>query len=234
MRLNLGYATQQCKVAISPGCQQEIAEMTRIIATIMGIVLGLLSVLSPAFADGYALRAGDVIKIEVLEDPSLNRSVLVAPDGRVSIPLVGTIKASGLSVDAVAAEISARIASNFSAPPNVFVSLERLADRSGGSGGSGRAEAATISVYVMGEAAKSGKLNVAPGTTVLQLFAEMGGFSKFAATKRIQLRRTDARTKAESVVNLNYDAIEAGTSTNGNTTLKAGDVIVIPQRKLFE
>jgi hypothetical protein len=36
------------------------------------------------------------------------------------------------------------------------------------------------------------------------------------------------------VVNLNYDAIEAGTSTNGNTTLKAGDVIVIPQRKLFE
>ena len=132
--------------------------MTRIIATIMGIVLGLLSVLSPAYADGYALRAGDVIKIEVLEDPSLNRSVLVAPDGRVSIPLVGTIKASGLSVDAVAAEISARIASNFSAPPNVFVSLERLADRSGGSGGSGRAEAATISVYVMGEAAKSGKL----------------------------------------------------------------------------
>lgn len=201
------------------------------IAAMTGLGLGLLSLLSPALADGYALRAGDVVKIEVLEDPSLNRSVLVAPDGRISIPLVGTIKASGLSVDAVGAAISTRIASNFSAPPNVFVSLERLADRSGG--GTGTGKAATITVYVMGEAAKSGKLEVAPGTTVLQLFAEMGGFSKFAATQRIQLRRTD-KSGAESVFKLNYDAIEAGTSSNGKTSLRNGDVIVIPQRKLFE
>lgn len=207
--------------------------MKRLIATLTLMVFGLAALLSPAYAEGYALRAGDVVKIEVLEDPSLNRSVLVAPDGRISIPLVGTIKASGLSVDAVGAAISERIASNFSAPPNVFVSLERLAERSAG-GGTGTGKAATITVYVMGEAAKAGKLEVAPGTTVLQLFAEMGGFSKFAATQRIQLRRTDAKSKAETVFKLNYDAIEAGTSNNGNTTLKSGDVIVIPQRKLFE
>ena len=80
----------------------------------------------------------------------------------------------------------------------------------------------------MGEAAKPGKLEVAPGTTVLQLFAEMGGFSKFAAVKRIQLRRGD-QTFA-----LNYEAIEAGTSDAGATTLQAGDVLIVPQRKLFE
>jgi polysaccharide biosynthesis/export protein len=87
---------------------------------------------------------------------------------------------------------------------------------------------------VVGEAAKSGKIGVAPGTTVLQFFAEMGGFSKFAATKRIQLRRTDAKTGEETIYNLNYDAIEAGSSGAGSTTLADGDVIVVPQRKLFE
>ena len=71
-------------------------------------------------------------------------------------------------------------------------------------------------------------MQLAPGTTVLQAFAEMGGFSKFAATKRIQLRRGATTYK------LNYDMIEAGTSTDGGTTLKDGDVIVVPQRKLFE
>lgn len=205
--------------------------MKRLFASLITAVFGIAAIMSPAHAEGYALRAGDVVKIEVLEDPSLNRSVLVAPDGRISIPLVGTIKAAGLSVDAVGTAISSRIASNFSAPPSVFVSLERLAERTGGTG---TGKAATITIYVIGEAAKAGKLEVAPGTTVLQLFAEMGGFGKFAATQRIQLRRTDAKTGTDQVFKLNYDAIEAGTSKGGNTTLRNGDVFVIPQRKLFE
>ena len=93
---------------------------------------------------------------------------------------------------------------------------------------------ATIDIYVLGEGAKSGKFSVAPGTTVLQLFAEMGGFSKFAATKRIQLRRTDPKTGEETTYAINYDAIERGTSKMGATVLMKGDVIVVPQRKLFE
>ena len=87
---------------------------------------------------------------------------------------------------------------------------------------------------MIGEGAKAGKLSVAPGTTVLQFFAEMGGFSKFAATKRIHLRRSDARTGKETSYLINYDAIESGTSKMGATVLRKGDVIVIPQRKLFE
>lgn len=204
--------------------------MKRLIANLTMLVISLAALASAAHAQGYALRPGDVVKIEVLEDASLNRSVLVAPDGRISIPLVGTIQAGGLSVDAVGAAISARIASNFSAPPSVFVSLERLSERVEGGG---PAAPATITVYVMGEASKPGKLELEPGTTVLQLFAEMGGFGKFAATQRIQLRRTD-KSGAEQVFKLNYDAIEAGTSSNGKTTLRDGDIIVIPQRKLFE
>lgn len=187
--------------------------------------LMLLSFGSAAFAEGYQLRPGDVLKIEVLEDPTLNRSVLVAPDGRIAMPMAGTLKVSGLSVDGVAANIASAITPNFAAKPSVFVSLEKLADRVAGGAA---AAPATIDIYVMGEAGKPGKHEMAPRSTVLQLFAEMGGFGKFAATKRIQLRRGAETFK------LNYDQIEAGASNAGDTRLKDGDVIVIPQRKLFE
>jgi polysaccharide export outer membrane protein len=174
-----------------------------------------------------------VLRVEVLEDPSLNRAALVAPDGRITMPLAGGIRASGRTVEAVQADLAARLTSSFAAAPTVFVSVERLAERLP-AGVAAAAPAPTITVYVMGEAAKPGKLQVAPGTTVLQLFAEMGGFGKFAATKRIQLRRTDSTTGGETTYRLNYNAIEAGTSTSGATTLQGGDVIVVPQRRLFE
>ncbi len=201
--------------------------MKMLVALLANLMLLTLGLGSAALAEGYQLRPGDVLKIEVLEDPTLNRSVLVAPDGRIAMPMAGTLKVSGLSVDSVAANIATAITPNFAGTPSVFVSLERLAERTGGGGGVA-AQAATIDVYVMGEAAKSGKHAMSPGSTVLQLFAEMGGFGKFAATKRIQLRR------GADTFKLNYEQIEAGTSNAGDTTLKDGDVIVIPQRKLFE
>lgn len=201
--------------------------MRSVIQFLAALILGLTVLTTSAQAqDGYGIRPGDVLKIEVLEDPSLNRSVLVAPDGRISMPLAGSVLTSGRSVDQVAAEIATRIASNFAAAPNVFVSLERLAERPAGTGAP--AAAATIDIYVMGEAMKPGKLEVTPGTTVLQLFAQMGGFSKFAAVKRIQLRR------GGKIWTLDYKAIESGSSPQGATVLADGDVIVVPQRKLFE
>jgi polysaccharide export outer membrane protein len=65
------------------------------------------------------------------------------------------------------------------------------------------------------------------------MFAIMGGFTKFAAIKRVQLRRADA-SGSEQVYFLNYPAIEAGEISGGRATLADGDVIVVPQRRLFE
>jgi polysaccharide biosynthesis/export protein len=179
----------------------------------------------------YQIRPGDVLRIEVLEDNSLNRTVLVAPDGRITLPLAGAVQTSGRSVEQVMAQITGKIASNFAATPNVYVSLEKLADRqattsSGVSVG--------LTVYVIGEAAKPGKVGVGKGSTLLQVFSEMGGFSKFAAKKRIQLRRTDKRTGVEAIYKIDYDAIEKGLSTSGNLKVVEGDVILVPQRRLFE
>lgn len=187
---------------------------------------------TPSLAqDGYRIRPGDILRIEVLEDAGLNRSVLVAPDGRLSMPLAGTVQAGGLTVDQVQADMAKRMTANFATTPNVYISIERLAEREPAAARAPSA-APTVDIYVMGEVARPGKLAVEPGTTMLQLFAEMGGFSKFAATKRIQLRRTE--NGVEQVYLLNYRAIEAGTGTGSSMTVREGDVVVVPQRKLFE
>lgn len=204
--------------------------MRLFVALLAGLLALPLLMTGAQAQDGYRIRQGDVLKIEVLEDESLNRSALVAPDGRISLRLAGSIPAAGRTVEQVQADLAAKIASNFAAPPNVYVSIERLAERVASTGGP--AAPATIDVFIIGEGAKSGKISVAPGTTVLKLFAEMGGFSKFAATKRIQLRRIV--NGAEKVYTFDYKAIERGETTSGNTTVMDGDVLLVPQRKLFE
>ena len=184
----------------------------------------------PAGAQEYRIRAGDTLRIEVIEDPSLNRTVLVAPDGRISVPAAGTLRAAGRTVETVQSNLTQLLAGSFATTPNVFVAIEQLAER--------RAppptEEPVISVYVVGEANSPGKLDIAPGTTALQAFAMMGGFTKFAATKRIQLRRTDPISKAENVYLLNYARVEKGDVSGLQIPLAEGDVIVVPQRRLFE
>jgi len=187
----------------------------------LAMVLGVNGVM----AQPYHIRAGDVLRIEVLEDPELNRSVLVTPDGRISVPMAGTMPVSGQPIEAVQRGLAGRLAAAFTNPPNVFVSVERLADPRLDVGHQHAPE--LISVYVMGEANSPGLLKIPPNTSVLQAFAAMGGFTKFAAIKRIQLRR------AAQIVPLNYRQIEAG-SQAAHLKLREGDVIVVPQRRLFE
>jgi polysaccharide biosynthesis/export protein len=77
-------------------------------------------------------------------------------------------------------------------------------------------------------------VQVPRGTTVLQALALSGGFTRFAATKRIQLRRTDPRSGQQNVFTIDYKAIERGESGIGNSVLADGDVIIVPERRLFE
>ena len=185
-------------------------------------VLALTLVAGTAQAQGYRLQSGDVLRVEVLEDSSLNRTLLIAPDGKVSLPMAGSVSAGGRTVDQVESDLATRLAPNFAAKPTVFVSLERVGEPRA-------AQAATmIDVYVVGEAAKPGRIEVAPKTTVLQTLAQSGGFTKFAARKRVQLRRAD------KTYDINYVDIEKGRSNAGNIQLQDGDVLIIPQRGLFE
>ena len=181
-----------------------------------------------AAAQGYRISPGDVLRIEVIEDEALNRSVLVDPQGRISFPLAGTILVQGKTVTAVQSTLVANLTPNFAAPPSVFVALEQLAPERE------PVEPELISVFVLGEVNSPGRVELEPGATLLQAFAAMGGFSNFAATKRVQLRRTDRKTGIESVTTLNYDAMSKGLTTNATLTLHDGDVILVPTRRLFE
>lgn len=198
----------------------------------MKVFLTLLSFVLAATAataqDGYIFKPGDVLRVEVLEDPSLNRDTLVLPDGSISLPLAGIVQAGGRGIDAVQGDIAAQLAPNFAAAPTVFVGIARLAAPAAVAGAGGPAVAPGISVFLMGESASPGKIVVEPGSTLLQVLAQSGGFTDFAAKKRIQLRR------GGSIYTFNYNEIEKLGGAGFETVVSEGDVIVIPTRRLFE
>ncbi len=185
----------------------------------------------------YVVRPGDTLRIEVLEDTTLNRNVIVLPDGRFSFPFAGTVQAGGQTLGQIEATVRSAIGSNFAAPPNVFASIVSLRQaepaRGGGAPAAPRAEP-TISVFFLGEVAAPGGKAVPPGTTFLQALSLGGGFSNFAALKRVQIRRTDPMTGKQALYEINYDALSKGAELRGNIVLQEGDVILVPQRRLFE
>ncbi|NJM81631.1 MAG: polysaccharide export protein [Tabrizicola sp.] len=200
----------------------------------LGLLLAVLFSTVASAQSAYEIRSGDSLQIEVIEDPSLNRSVLVLPDGSISFPLAGTIPAAGRTVEAVRRDLSAALASNFATSPNVFVGVATLAEpRAASTSARAPAAARTISVYAMGEVTAPGKADVPPGTTILQFLAQAGGFTRFAAENRVQLRRTNAKTGEEQVYLFNYNG-KGPSGIKGSTRLQSGDVIVVPQRRLFE
>lgn len=199
------------------------------------LILGLIAILFANVAAAqseYQVRVGDTLIVEVLEDNTLNRSLIVLNDGRISFPFAGTLRVAGQTVGQIESAIASAISQNFNTPPNVFVSVQPKEPEV-------RAPAApapdpTIDVYFVGEVNAPGLKAVAPGTTFLQAVAQSGGMTRFAAEKRVQLRRTDLRSGAESVFEINYQAILDGAEVRGNVVLQDGDVIVVPERRLFE
>lgn len=191
------------------------------------VLFGFFTVMFIATAaqaqSNYRIKSGDTLSIEVLEDNSLNRNTLVLPDGSISFPLAGSISAGGRTVDQVRADLTNALASNFAAPPTVFVSVGAVAVPPP----TVATAPATQEIYVTGEIANPGKLEATPGTTILHAIAQAGGLTRFAADKRIQLRRGD------QVFLYNYRT-NGGGGISGSTVLAPGDVVVVPQRKLFE
>jgi len=192
-------------------------------------IAAMLFATAAAAQSGYQIKPGDTLQVEVLEDPSLNRSVLVLPDGTISFPFAGTVRASGRTASDLGSAITSGIASNFASQPNVFVTVQQLSEPTVAATG-----VATIDVFMMGEIAAPGGKALPRGTTLIQALAETGGFTKFAATKRILLRRTDSRTGQQSVSRINYKAIADGAAVGRDIRLQDGDVIIVPERRLFE
>jgi polysaccharide export outer membrane protein len=204
--------------------------MKYIIVALWALVLAATS----AVAQGnYRIKPGDTISIEVLEDASLNRNLLVLPDGTVNFPFAGPISVGGRTAGDVQNTVRSAIASNFAAPPTVFVTVSSVFAPAPSFGDSGLG-ADAIDVYFIGEIASPGLRPMERGTTFLQAVAQSGGFTRFAATKRVQLRRFDKSSGKQSIYTMNFKALGDGGNLSNDIVLQDGDVILVPERRLFE
>lgn len=211
---------------VTESCNGAETTMHNVKNILVGLVLVLVATMARAQSE-YRIQPGDSLNIEVLEDSSLNRSVVVLPDGRFSFPFAGTLRASGRTTAQIQNNVTAAIQSSFASPPTVFVSVVPAAENLEVSSGE------TIDVYFLGQVTTPGLLEIKAGATLLQAIAVGGGVTRFAAIKRIQLRRTNPQTGVQNVITLNYKALANGTASNA-IKLKDGDVILVPERRLFE
>lgn len=199
-----------------------------ILAPVLSGALVMVMAFAPAAsAQQYGVRAGDRLEIQVVEDESLNRAVTVLPGGSITFPYAGNMNVGGQSATAIANRISQSLAGVMASPPTVFVNVVPIEPVPTAE----EVEEAVINIYIMGEAAQPGAKAVLPGTTFLQALSQAGGLTPFAATKRIQLRRA---SMPGQVITVNYSAIMRGATMNLDPVLAEGDVIIVPERSLFE
>jgi polysaccharide biosynthesis/export protein len=193
-----------------------------------------LALVSPAAAqDPYQLQAGDIVEITVIEDPNLNRRVLIGPDGRISLPLAGSVVAAGRTLGQVEATIQSSLAGNFVRPPTVSASLVALGPPPLPE--LEEEEIELFSVYVLGEVQRPGRYDYESEKPIsaLQALALAGGPSIFADRDAIQIRNLE-EGGAEKIRIFDYDAVEEGLGGTLATTLSDGAIIVVPERGLFD
>lgn len=178
-----------------------------------------------ALAQDYQIKPGDRLDISVLEDPGLNRQALVRPDGKISMPLAGSVMAAGLTPEQVQTAIRRALARDFVQPPAVTVSLLSVADEALGPEGG-------ATIYLIGQVRAPGRYDVALPIDALQALAVAGGPDVFAARDRIQIRRRE--DGQDQVILFDYDLVEQGATPMEAVQLRDGDVIVAPERGLFD
>jgi polysaccharide biosynthesis/export protein len=172
----------------------------------------------------FRLGPGDVLLVNVLEDPTLDTEVLIRPDGLITVPLAGTVAAAGRTPEEVAAAIREQLAPSFVEPPTVSVVLRALAPV--------RQEEQFLTIYVIGQVARPGQILVEQPIGFLQALALAGGVGTFAKADEIQVRKVD-EAGVERVLVLDYDAIVEG-GLVPRVILDDGDTILVPERGLFD
>lgn len=179
------------------------------------------------FTNAFAqtpLRAGDALEISVWQDPKLDRRVVVGPDGMIGFPLVGQIRASGLTPQGLEDVLRARLAKNYTGQLDVTVARAAINRET--------EDELKPKVYITGEVLRPGPYFVRPTINVMQAIALAGGLGPFAAKQRIQLhRKIDG---VDSIFIFDFNSYSSGTNTADNINLRAGDIIIVPERGLLE
>ncbi|UHD17131.1 polysaccharide biosynthesis/export family protein [Thiocapsa bogorovii] len=194
-------------------CIRRVADVgTALCAMLMLVGIAAASIADAAVPQqGYELRPGDIVAVSVWQEPGLEQLVLVRPDGGISFPLAGDLRAEGLTLEELGAVLKQRL-SKFIPDPVVTVTLQEIPGNR---------------IYVIGKVNKPGDFAIiARDVTVMQALSMAGGLTPFADEKKIKVLRVE--NGQQRSIPFDYRRIRRGEDLEQNIPLQAGDVIVVP------
>jgi polysaccharide export outer membrane protein len=210
--------------------------LKRISQLLAGILFLSACLISPAFAQGreflrtrsgsvasdatplsgdevkYFIASGDEIEVFVWKNPDLSKVVIVDPDGRISYPLVGRIKVSGLSIEELEKQIQERI-SEYVISPQVSLMMRKFSGNK---------------IIVLGEVTYPGIYTYTGAINLIEAVGLAGDFTDQAHSESVIVVRGNLKENPQ-VMRINMiKAITRGTS-DSRIILQPNDVIFIPK-----
>jgi polysaccharide export outer membrane protein len=159
----------------------------------------------------YKIGAGDVLQVSVWKEPEASvPSVVVRPDGMISLPLVKDVPVLGLTPKKAEAMIAEEL-SHFITDANVTVVV---------------AEINSKKIYLVGALKKEGPVAYSYRMSVMQAISEGGGLTDYAKRKKIYVLRSEGGRQTR--VPFNYDAVIKGEHMEMNIALLPDDTVVVP------
>lgn len=158
----------------------------------------------------YTIGPEDVLGIVFWREPDLSGDVTVRPDGRITLPVIGEMMASGRKPEVLQAEI-ATAASKYISAVNVVVIVRTINSRK---------------IFVTGRVTSPGSFPLMQPLTVMQAIALAGGLTDFADPKGITILRVE--NGKSRTVPFNYQDIARGRGLDQNVVLQPGDTVVVP------
>ena len=158
----------------------------------------------------YLIGATDVLNIYVWKEPDLTQDVTVLPDGNITFPLIGEIRAQGRTVTELKKDISDKL-KDYVTAPEVTVVVRQVNSRR---------------IYTLGKLNTPGIYPLVPDMTVLQALSTAGGLAEWADEKNIRVIRREGGKEIQ--YRFNYKEFIGGKNIEQNILLKPNDTIVVP------
>ena len=159
----------------------------------------------------YVIGDGDLLAINVWNEPDFKQSFPVRPDGKITLPLIGSLQAAGTTPSQLEATIATRLEA-FIHNPNVTVMVMTINSRK---------------FNILGRVARPGSYPLSGNITVLDAIAQAGGLTPFAKVTRIYVLRK-ASNGSETHLPFNYKDILHGKHQDQNVLLRPHDTVVVP------
>ena len=158
----------------------------------------------------YVIGADDILTVVFWREKDMSMDVYVRPDGRISLPLLNDVQASGLTPDQLRASLTTA-AEKFFEDPTITVVVKQINSRK---------------VYITGMISKPGPYPLMGPLTVVNLITVAGGVLEYADTENIGVVRTENGKSTRH--RFNYKDFMRGKNLEQNIPLRPGDQIVIP------